>query len=92
MALQPVPMRYVIRTDPYVERAHQRLAGTDEAVPPARASAHIWEQDLPADLGLGLHSVVVQTEDEFGQRRRGVLTFELVEASLKDPFVIESNR
>lgn len=75
----PVPMRYVIRTDPYVERAHQRLAGTDEAVPPARASAHIWEQDLPADLGLGLHSVVVQTEDEFGQRRRGVLTFELVE-------------
>jgi hypothetical protein len=73
----PMPMQYVIRRDPYVERAYRRLADTEEAFPPPQASAHIWELDLPADLPPGLHSVVVETEDEFGQRRRGVLTFEV---------------
>ncbi len=73
----PMPMQYVIRRDPYVERAYHHLADTEEAFPPPQASAHVWELDLPADLPPGLHSVVVETEDEFGQRRRGVLTFEV---------------
>ena len=71
------PMRYVVRTDPFMEAAYRRFAGTDEAFVPPAPSAHIWEFDLPVDLAPGMHSVVVESEDEFGQERRGVLSFEV---------------
>ncbi len=71
------PMRYVVRTDPFMEGAFRRFADTDEAFVPAALSAHIWEFDLPEDLAPGIHSVVVESEDEFGQRQRGVLSFEV---------------
>ena len=73
----PTPMRYVVRTDPFMERAHRRFADTEEAFVPPAPSAHIWEFDLPEGLAPGIHSVVVETEDEFGQRQRGVLSFEV---------------
>jgi hypothetical protein len=72
-----VAMQYVVRTDPLVERLVQQYADTDEAFPGATRSAHIWEYELPVDLGPGLHSVVVESLDEFGQRQRGVFTFEI---------------
>ena len=71
-------MRYVVRTDPFVERAYTQLADTPEAFPRPAVSAHIWEFDLPEGLEAGLHSVVVESEDEFGQRHRGVLSFEIM--------------
>ncbi|MDH3207560.1 MAG: calcineurin-like phosphoesterase C-terminal domain-containing protein, partial [Gemmatimonadota bacterium] len=75
-----MPMRYVVRTDPFVERAYALLADTPEAFPGPAVSAHIWEFDLPDDVEAGLHSLVVESEDEFGQRHRGVLSFEVMGA------------
>jgi hypothetical protein len=71
------PMRYVLRTDPWLTRARQQLADGERPFPSAVVSAHIWELALPDDLGPGLHHVVVESEDEFGQRQRGVLSFEV---------------
>jgi hypothetical protein len=71
------PMRYVVRTDPFMERAYSRLADTPDAFPRPASSAHIWEFDLPGNLGPGIHSVVVESQDEFEQRQRGVLSFEV---------------
>lgn len=73
----PTPMRYVVRTDPFMEGAFRRFADTEEAFVPPAPSAHIWEFDLPEDLAPGVHSIVVETEDEFGQQQRGVLSFEV---------------
>ena len=73
----PILMRYVVRTDPFMERAYRRFADTPDAFPGPAASAHIWEFDLPEDLEPGIHSVVVESEDEFGQRQRGVFSFEV---------------
>ena len=75
-----VPMRYVVRTDPFMERAYSRLAGTQDAFPVAAVSSHIWEFDLPENLAPGIHSVVVESVDEFGQPQRGVLSFEVTRA------------
>ncbi len=71
----PMPMRYVVRTDPFMERAYRRLADTPDAFPTPDPSAHIWEFDLPENLEPGIHTVVVETEDEFGQHQRGVFSF-----------------
>jgi hypothetical protein len=73
----PIPMRYAARTDPFVARAYREYSGIQSAFPAPAASAHIWEFDLPPDLESGLHRVVVESEDEFGQRQRGVLSFEV---------------
>ena len=74
------PMHYVVRTDPFMETAYSQLAGTQDAFPAPAASAHIWELDLPAGIEPGIHNVVVESEDEFGQQQRGVLSFEVTEA------------
>ena len=71
------PMRYVVRTDPFMEASFRRFADTEEAFVRPATSAHIWEFDLPDDLASGIHSVVVESEDEFGQEQRGVLSFEV---------------
>ena len=75
------PMRYVVRTDPFMETAYSRLAGTQDAFLAPAASTHIWEFDLPENIGPGIHNVVVESEDEFGQQQRGVLSFEITEAA-----------
>jgi len=75
-----MPMRYVVRTDPFMERAYRRFADTPDAYPIPKVSAHIWEFDVPEDLEPGIHSVVVESEDEFGQRQRGVFSFEVTAA------------
>jgi hypothetical protein len=72
-----MPMRYVVRTDPFMEKAYRRLADTQDAFPTPKVSAHIWEFDLPENLEPGIHSVVVESEDEFGQHQRGVFSFEV---------------
>jgi len=72
-----LPMRYTVRTDPYVERVHARYAETDSATGDPTRSSHIWEIELPDNLATGLHHVIVETEDEFGQQQRGTFTFEI---------------
>ncbi|MFT7471456.1 MAG: hypothetical protein ACI8XU_001352 [Kiritimatiellia bacterium] len=72
-------MTYVVRTDPFVERLDRLYQDTDSEYSPAARSAHIWEMNLPDDLGEGLHTVEIKSEDEFGQRREGAMTFEIID-------------
>jgi hypothetical protein len=74
----PVSMQYVVRTDPFMEKIVRQYADTDSAFTSAVGSAHIWEYELPTNLIPGLHNIVVESEDEFGQQQRGVFTFELI--------------
>lgn len=75
---EPIAMQYTVRTDPFVEQAHQRFAGTEDEFGSARRSAHIWQWQLPSKLEPGLHAVTVTSRDEFGQQQRGTLSFELL--------------
>ena len=74
----PEAMTYVVRTDPFVERIHAQFEGTDDAYGRPHRSAHIWEHPLPDTLPPGLYRVVVTSEDEFGQARRGTFSFEVL--------------
>lgn len=71
-------MQYTVRTDPFSERSYQRFLDTDSAFSSPTLSSHIWEAVLSNELTSGLHSIVVSSEDEFGQRRRGNFTFEIL--------------
>lgn len=73
------PMENVVRTDPFMERMRERFAGTDDKFSTPQPSSHIWEYPLP-NLTPGLHVIRVRSLDEFGQRARGNLTFELEES------------
>lgn len=72
-------MTYTVRTDPFVERLHAQYAESDNAYGSATRSAHIWELPLPDRLTPGLHLIEIESEDEFGQRNRGVMTFEVLD-------------
>lgn len=71
-------MKYTVRTDPFAEKAYQRFLDTDSAFSSPTLSSHIWEAELGNELSTGLHSIVVTSEDEFGQRQRGNFTFEIL--------------
>lgn len=71
-------MTYAVRTDPFVERLDSKYQDTDSEYSPARRSAHIWEMNLPDSLDEGVHAINIQSEDEFGQRREGAMTFEII--------------
>lgn len=72
-----VAMRYTVRSDPFIENL-ARYENTENAYSGVSRSAHIWEINLPAGLNSGLHSIQVDSMDEFGQRRNGAMTFEIV--------------
>lgn len=73
-----VVMENVLRNDPFMERQFQRFAGTDDRFSGPQPSSHIWQLPLPADLGPGLHTVRVRSEDEFGQKAEAAFSFEVV--------------
>lgn len=72
------PMTYVVRTDPFVERVHEQLQGTDQAIGAPTLSAHIWQLPLPTTLSPGVHRIEVFSEDEFGQHGHRAFSFEIV--------------
>lgn len=72
----PAPMNYVIRKDPFVEKTITQFPNSYRGFE-AEFSSHIWESELPDNLASGIHSLVVTSIDEFGQTKRGVLTFEI---------------
>ncbi len=72
------PMRYTVRTDPFVDRVHARYRDTEDSYGRATRSSHIWEFDLPETMTPGLHLVEVTSEDEFGQHNRQGLSFEVM--------------
>ena len=72
-------MTYTIRTDPFAEAQYEKFLDSDDAYPAPVRSAHIWEHPLPTALDDGLHSIVITSEDEFGQTQQGTFTFEILE-------------
>ncbi len=70
-------MTYTVRTDPFVERLHAQYAGSDNEYGTPTRSSHVWEYALPDQLPPGLHLIEIETEDEFGQQQRGLMTFEI---------------
>ncbi|PCI77156.1 MAG: hypothetical protein COB20_08835 [SAR86 cluster bacterium] len=72
-------MNYAVRIDPFVERLNSRYQETDSEYSAAVRSAHIWEIDLPRGLSVGIHTIRIRTEDEFGQQRDGAMTFEIID-------------
>lgn len=74
-----IPMTYTVRTDPYIERLNNTYQDTDYEYSTAKRSAHIWETALPTSLDAGIHTIKVNTLDEFGQERLGAISFEIVE-------------
>lgn len=73
-----VEMLNVLRNDPFMVRQHAKYSGTPDAFSSAQPSSHIWEYELPANLGVGLHKIVVKSRDEFGQEAQQSFTFELL--------------
>ncbi len=72
-----LPMRYAVRTDPFVERVHTQLQDSDQAIGEPTLSSHVWELPLPANLPAGVHRIEVFSEDEFGQHQRRAFNFEI---------------
>lgn len=72
-------MTYKIRTDPFVESQYTKFVNTDDAFATPALSSHIWEYRLPTTLNSGLHSIVITSEDEFGQKQTEASTFEILE-------------
>lgn len=72
-------MVYAVRTDPFVERLSSRYQETENEYNSAARSAHIWEMDLPEGLAPGIHTIEIQSEDEFAQKRQGAMTFEITD-------------
>lgn len=75
----PESMTYVIRTDPFVEKVFALHPDSYSRSYEPELSTHIWEYELPAILKTGIHHIVVESEDEFGQQHRGVFTFEITD-------------
>lgn len=69
-------MNYVVRTDPFIEKL-SKYEDTENAYSGVSRSAHIWEINIPEELNPGLHSIKVDSLDEFGQSRNGAMTFEI---------------
>lgn len=70
-------MNYIVRTDPFIESL-AKYEDTENAYSGISRSAHIWEINLPEGLDSGLHSIKVDSLDEFGQRRTAAMTFEVI--------------
>lgn len=75
---QRTPLVYTVRTDPFVEQLN-RYDDTESEYSNAARSAHIWEMKLPMDLGIGLHTIKVDTLDEFGQQHSASMAIEITE-------------
>lgn len=71
-------MTYAVRTDPFMEMLDRKYKDSDNEYSPPARSAHIWEMNLPDGLDEGLHSIEIQSEDEFSQKREGAMTFEII--------------
>ena len=82
---EEIMMSYRVRLDPFIERLYEEFRNTDDAYPTPDRSSHIWELTIPDNLNSGLHRIVVNSTDEFGQSQRGTFTFELEASSHPNP-------
>jgi 3',5'-cyclic AMP phosphodiesterase CpdA len=74
----PVSMHHVHRQDRYVKDLYRRNKATKKRWVQAARCLHLWEADLPADLGPGIHTIRVEAVDEYGQRHEAHKVLEIV--------------
>jgi 3',5'-cyclic AMP phosphodiesterase CpdA len=73
----PVQMAPRAMPDPFVEDVFARNEGTKKPWIKAEVSSHIWTAQLPNDLAVGAHRVVVEAVTEYGDVVSGRLALEV---------------
>ena len=71
-------MTRVLRTDPFVEEVYGRNAATRKPWVKPELSSHLWQADLPADLGVGTYRLQVRALDPYGARHTADMVLEVV--------------
>jgi hypothetical protein len=67
----------VERLDPFVVEVYDRNRESKKAWVEAGKSSHIWQGDLPAELGVGTHRVAVRATDEYGRTHKALMVLEV---------------
>jgi hypothetical protein len=72
-----VPMKPVLRIDPFVQEVYGRNAATRKPWVKPELSSHLWQSALPASLGAGTHRLQVRATDEYGVRHAASMILEV---------------
>lgn len=74
-----VAMEYKERLDPYYVNQRENYKASDDAMPRASVSSHIWQFAIPR-LDPGIHVAIIRAIDEFGFEDEEVFTFETIKS------------
>ena len=70
-------MQRVSRIDPFIFEMFTRHADTKKSFVRLAPSSHLFEADLPDDLGPGMYTLSVEAVDEFGRTHHGHTVLEI---------------
>jgi hypothetical protein len=76
-----IAMRRVARVDPFIFELFARNADTKKSWVEAQPSSHLFEADLPDELGPGSYTVSVEAVDEFGVSHHAHTVLEITAGS-----------
>lgn len=72
-----MPMQKILLKDPFYEKIYEQFkADVPDWISPEN-STHIWTMPLPADLKPGVHKIVANTIDQFGNEYKAAGVFEI---------------
>ena len=74
---EAVAMEHTRRVDPFVEDLFIHHGETMKSWVSTEPSSHVFVAPLPDDLGPGVHTIEVEAQDDWGQRHRSRLVFEV---------------
>ncbi len=72
-----LPMQRVLRKDPFMIEVFARNEATKKSWLEATPSSHIYTADLPDDLEVGVYTVSIRAQDEFGRVHHGHAVLEI---------------
>ena len=72
-----LPMQRVLRKDPFIIEVFARNEATKKSWLEATPSSHIYAADLPDDLEVGVYTVSIRAQDEFGRVHHGHAVLEI---------------
>ncbi len=72
-----LPMQRVLRKDPFMIEVFARNEATKKSWLEATLSSHIYAADLPDDLEVGVYTVSIRAQDEFGRVHHGHAVLEI---------------
>jgi len=64
---QEIEMQLSLRIDPMIDEMWKRNPDSKKSFVNAAVSSHLFEADLPDDLGAGTYTLSVRAVDEFGR-------------------------